>query len=178
MDFFNEIVEFWSLEDLKRVTIDVEDPVRFDLGMATLDKWLVGSVEVLLAKFLLVKPLNFLVPLFLNNFDDVAFILGLEHWHVNLYWVLIGAGWGWLCLSSCHCPLECLLDLLSRVLCAKVQGDGIIGCRFSSRCLDGWILLSESLPVESSCNRYTVLLLNWVRIRVWGDLLSWIDLSR
>ena len=75
---FHQVVELGALEDFQRVAIDVQHPVGFDLGVPALHQRFLGGVEILLAVLLLIQPVDFSVPLLLDDLNDIAFVLGLE----------------------------------------------------------------------------------------------------
>ena len=79
------MVELCALEHLKGVAINVEHSIRLNLSVSTLHKRLFGQGNLPLSKLLLIKAFDFLLPFLLNNFDDVALILGLEYGKFYLY---------------------------------------------------------------------------------------------
>ena len=78
MHLLDLVVELSALEHLEGVTVNVEDSIRLNLCVSALHKRLLGDGCLPLSSLLLIKAIDFLLPLLLNDLDDVALVLGLE----------------------------------------------------------------------------------------------------
>lgn len=84
VDLLHLRVKLGPLQHLKRVAVDVEHFVRLDLGVAALHDRLLALVVGALAVLFLVQPVDFALPLLLDDLDHVALVFRLENWQSDL----------------------------------------------------------------------------------------------
>ena len=83
VNFFDLLVKFDSLQNFERISVNVQNFVRFDLCVATLNQRLFACATLPLTILFRIKPFNFFRPLLLDNFDHITFVFGLEYWQFN-----------------------------------------------------------------------------------------------
>lgn len=86
MHLLDLVVELSPLQHLEGVPVDVQDLVRLDFGVATLHNGLIVTIGQAFAHFLLIEPFYLPLPLFLDDLDHVALVLGLENGQLDLDW--------------------------------------------------------------------------------------------
>lgn len=87
VNLLNQVIELRPLQNFKRIPINVKHLVPFNLSVARLHQRLFPKPRDLLVR-LLIQPIDFPLPFFLDDFDHVALVLGFVLCSLNNVTVL------------------------------------------------------------------------------------------
>ena len=75
VNLLNQVIELRPLQNFKRIAINVKHLVAFNLSVPRLHQRLLPEPRDLLVR-LLIQSIDFPLPFFLDDFDNVALVLG------------------------------------------------------------------------------------------------------
>ena len=99
MHLFDLVVELRPLEHLEGVAVDVKHFVGLNFSVTALNNRFFSHIYIAFAQLFLIKSIDLPLPLFLDDFDDIALVLRLENWQRDLDRPIFDLNMGRVCRS-------------------------------------------------------------------------------